>query len=229
MLSSALRRPYNRYLRPHLPRKWAVFNGVPARDVALFDATDTFPDYKEGLVDAIHEHVSPGDSVTLVGAGRGVSTVHCLRAGADQVVAYEAAADMLPVFEETVACSDGLVSNPTERVDLRHAVVGRAIHVYGEMGDPEVVDPGDLDAGDVLVLDVEGAEVSILSGLTEPSPQAVVESHPRYVSTDETRQLLAEHGYEVDERAYEPGRPDKSVLVGVRPVDRRQRANAGPV
>lgn len=201
-------------IRPYLPRKFGVWADVPVRCEALLDAEDYHPDYKRGLMDGIHEHVDDGDVVSLVGAGRGVSTVHCLRAGADRVVAYEAARSMLDVAEETVA-----IEGAIDRVEWRHALVGEAVEVYGDLAGADVVDPSELGGTDALVLDCEGAERSILDALGDRPPVVVAETHPeRGVPTDVTRELLADSGYDVDARRYAPEQDveGKRVLVGVR-------------
>lgn len=203
---------YNETIRPRLPRKYGSYAGVPVRTEALLDTEDRHPDYKRGLIDAIHERVDEGDEVTLVGCGRGVSTVHCLRAGADRVVAYEAAREMIDLASDTVRneYAEG-------RVELRHALVGEAVEVYGALDGADVIPPEDLSTGDVLVTDCEGAERSILDGLTDWPSTAIVETHPeRGVPTDVARSLLADAGYEVTARRYEPDQsvPSKRVLVG---------------
>lgn len=206
---------YDRWLRPHLPNKYAVYAGVTARDVSLLDATDRFPNYKRGLLRAIHETVGDGDAVVIVGGGRGVSSVHACRAGAEHVAAYEAAAEMCKIACETVDIAD-----VADRVDIHHALVGEDIAVYGDANDAATVPPRQLRPADVLLLDCEGAEASILDALDEcpnmPS-SVIVETHPeRGIATERTASLLADAGYTVERLPYKPDceHETKCVLVG---------------
>lgn len=212
---------YNRLVRPYLPSKWAVYADVPARDLPLLDMTDDFPDYKRGLIDAIHETVA-GQTVDVVALGRGISTVHCLRAGANQVNAFEASSEMIRIADRTL---DVGAPERRERVEIEHALVGEGIHVYGDEGaaGAGIVSPAEL-TGDVLILDCEGAERSIIDGL-DSAPTIVVETHPEQgYPTEETVRQLEECGYSVSVREYEPlskdrpnPHPDKRVLVGTLP------------
>lgn len=207
-----VRKVYNETIRPRLPRKYGVWAGVAVRTEALFDADDRHVNYKQGFIDAIHEHVQGDDTVTLVGGGRGVSTVHCLRAGAGHVVVYEAAEEMVELASETVSNEWG-----NTNAEFRHALVGEGIEVYGDLGDADIVAPSDLETNDVLILDCEGAERSILGNISDHPETAIVETHPeRSVPTKETRTLLTAAGYTVTERMYEPdqAQPSKRVLVG---------------
>jgi len=206
---SITQRLYNSTVRRYLPRKLCIYNGVPARGPRLFDHTDTLPEYKAGLKSAIEDHVTDGDKATLVGGGRGVSSVWLARQGAT-VVAHEAAEEMLDIARETVD-HQGL----TDSVEVRQSLVGEAIDVYGSAAQATVISPDQLKTGDVLVLDCEGAERSILGGLSDLPPTIVVETHPEFgVPVEETAEVLREMGYSVESRAYEPGRESKRVLTG---------------
>lgn len=202
---------YNRVLRERLPRKFGVYAGVPARTCKLFDATDYFPDYKRGLIEAIQEHVSDGDHVDLVGFGRGISTVHLLRAGASHVTAYEAAPEMIEIGRETLSVN----TVPEEAVDIRHSLVGEAVDVYGDESGANVVSPGELSSADVLILDCEGAEESILSKLGNLPETVIVETHPeRGVPPQVTTDALKDD-YETKRLRYHPDRElEKQVIVG---------------
>lgn len=209
-----LQTAYNETIRPRLPRKYGVYAGVPVRNEGLLDAVDHHPNYKRGLVDAIRETVEDGDTVVLVGGGRGVSTVHCLRAGADEVIAFEAAAEMIETAAATVRAAE-----VPGRAEFRHALVGEAVEVYGDLGGADVVAPDELPDGDVLVMDCEGAERSILEGAGDLPETVIVETHPeRGVPTGPTETLLADAGYDVTARQYEPDQAvaDKRILVGRR-------------
>lgn len=205
----AIQRAYDSVLRDRLPRTWCVYGDIPARDNRLLDTTDYKPNYKEGLISAIQDHVSDDDAV-LVGGGRGISSVHLARQGAT-VTAYEAGNEMCEIARETVARQGW-----SQVVDVRHALVGSAIDVFGDMGDPETISPAALDAGDVLVLDCEGAELSVLYRLADRPRTIIAETHPSCgAPTAPVRARLKALDYEVSAREYEPGHDgNKRVLVG---------------
>lgn len=201
---------YNRVLRHRLPRKWTVCGDVPARYVRLLDQRDYMPDYKAGLRSAIEDHVEADDTAVVVGLGRGVSSVWTARVCGD-VIAYEAATEMLPVARETLEVQDLLSS-----VDIRHAVVGEAVDVFGS-ATSTVVSPSDLPAHDVLLMDCEGAETAILDELSERPETIIVETHPeKSAPTTATQRRLEQLDYAVTEYEYEPEANRKHVLVGTR-------------
>lgn len=207
-----VQRLYNRLLRPHLPRKYGVFAGVTARDKRLLDTTNRMDDYKHGLLDAIHEHVTEGDYVTIVGFGRGVTTVHALREGPARVTGYEAASGMIDVGRETIALAD--VNDA--KVNVVHAVVGEAIDVFGSTAGARCVDPANL-TGDVLICDCEGAELSILDGLdADAFDRYVIETHPRKGASaaDVVSRMPAECDVRI--REHHRDKPRKAVVVATR-------------
>jgi len=210
VIRTAVQTVYDATIREYLPRKWGVYGTIPARSLRLFDQTDRFPTYKTGLKTAISANVADGDHVVLVGGGRGVSSTWAARQGAT-VTAHEAAAEMLPIARETVT-----MQGVDQQVTVKHSLVGEGIDIYGSAADAVVVSPADLETGDVLMMDCEGAEVSILDGLDDLPETVIVETHPEKGSpTEETKALLEGHDYHIESLVYEPGSTDKRVLVGV--------------
>lgn len=215
MLREVIRTLYNKTVRPYLPRKISIYAGVPVRSAGLFDMNDHHPNYKKGLIDAISETISNNDTVVLVGFGRGVSAVHCLRSGASEVIAYEAATQMCELGRETLE-----LTGDSKSVDINHAIVGEEINVYGDSTNAAVVTPDNLKYGDVLLLDCEGAEASILGGLDWRPGSCIIETHPeRGVPTEKTASMLTDLGYDVRRKMYEPeqNHESKRILVGTSP------------
>ena len=103
----------------------------------------------------------------------------------------------------------------TDRVTLYHAVIGEAINVFGESVGAPKCGPDVLGAGDVLVLDCEGAEAGILRGLESEYQAIIVEDHPNQGTKAER---LGQHlpSYETQIREYQPDNDEKSVLVATR-------------
>ena len=154
----------------------------------------------EGALASVHrEHTRPGEHVVVVGGGFGVTTVAAARAGAS-VTAYEASADRLAALRETLR----LNGVDTEKITLRQAVVGELAEAEAaEKGfeeDIPTVAPEDLPDCDVLELDCEGAERTVLGELsgTDSRPRLVaVEIHPIKLegSPGEVLDLLDSMGY----------------------------------
>ncbi|ADB63902.1 hypothetical protein Htur_5014 (plasmid) [Haloterrigena turkmenica DSM 5511] len=202
---------YDNTLRDILPKKYRVFAGVAVYDGPILDITSTKSYYKEGLLTAITEHVNEGDEVELVGFGRGVSTVYALSAGAAKVTAHEAAAEMIEIGKHTVDVNrtgDG-------KLEVRHSIVGEGIDIYGDGKQAEPIPPSELSFADILVLDCEGAEKSILSGLGNQPETIICETHPeKGVPAEDTIAAIGE-GYQITTRAYEPDNdtPEGKVVV----------------
>ena len=204
-------RIYDRTIRPVLPRKIGVFSGVAVRRPKLFDLTDHVSDYKAGMIGEIDARIIPGDDVSLIAGGLGVSSVRAARAGGN-VVAYEGARQMVRTSRETIETNylgDGSVK-------VKHAIVGEAIDLYGDADGARIIPPSNLDPGDVLVLDCEGAERSILSGIKEWPRTVVCEEHPGFgVPAEETISLLEQHYSRVYTVENYPTRPDDCERVVV--------------
>lgn len=162
----------------------AVYNTVAVRDTPLIDGGDYYPEHKRDLCHAVADTVTATDGVVMVGGGRGVAAVWAARQGAT-VTVYEAAAEMVSTLRETAE-----LNGVTDQIDVRHAVVGPAHDVYGDIAEATTVDPATL-TGDVLVLDCEGAELDILP--VDGFRTSIVETHPRYdAPTDVVLDCLGE-------------------------------------
>lgn len=203
-----VRRFYDLTLRPYLPEKYRLLAGVAVRDTPLFDLTADKPNYKRGLMTAIERGVREGDIVDLVGYGRGVSTIRAFDAGASHVTAYEASEEMIELANETVTVNRPFGTDVT----VKHALVGDPIKIYGDASGADVVDPSTLCESDVLVLDCEGSEKSILESLGSFPRTIICETHPeRGVSTAEVVDTI-DDSYVVDLLEYEPDEGPKKVV-----------------
>lgn len=200
---------YDRF-RPYLPRRKGTYRGYVARDDRLFDLTTKRPNYKKGLIRGIRDQV-PGRDVCLIGFGRGISSMIAIEAGAQSVTAYEASSEMIEIGMEAFRLND----IPTTDLTVHHALVGTDVDVFGDPSGADHIDPIDLDTKDVLILDCEGAERMILERISDLPEVIVVETHPdKGADTEMVRNLMEEHGYTIEEYAYEPGSEFKSVLLG---------------
>ena len=154
--------------------------------------------------------MSDGDRVEIVGFGRGVSTTHILRAGAGTVTGYEGAANMISKGKKTVERNyDG-----TPSLDVRHAVVGESIDVYGDHSNAQSVHPSKLSDADVLVLDCEGAEISIVDNLGTQPQTILCESHPSKGAPVSKITSAMGDRYTTTVRKQKPRTDSKSVVIG---------------
>lgn len=191
---------YNKYVRPHFPRRQVIYNGVPVLAshwgdrVVPWETTDV-PEYEGALVRGIRRYVSKGDHVVIVGGGWGVTSVVAARqAGAQgQVSTYEGSVSEVKSIEHTIGLND-----VSERVNVRHAVVAEAISLRGDQGDARIVTPSELPECDMLVLDCEGAEMKILENMDIRPKTALVETHGIFDATKEdVSNLLKGLGYDI--------------------------------
>jgi hypothetical protein len=198
----SLQEIYDATIRRRLPRTLGVYNGVVTRRYYLLDLSksENEPQYKERLVGAVREAVEPGDTVVEVGAGFGVCTTWAARATGDggRVLSLEANAEQTDVVREALELTGQVAGEAlSERVDVRHAIVGSELKTYGPMAGAARVDPSELPACDALVMDCEGAELGVLRGTSVRPRTVVVETHPAFgAPTSEVVEVLSSMGYE---------------------------------
>lgn len=209
---------YNPYLVDNSPRVFGVHAGVIHRNSRLLAKDHRRDRHKCGLMSSIEKYVKDGDSVTLVALGQGLTTVHAIRAGAGDVTAYEGSEKMISIAQETFELN--LTPREYDRITIRHAVVGNPINVWGNFDEDAAVDPADLLCGDVLILDCEGSELSILSGLQNLPQIILCETHPQLGSSkDSVAKVMKKKGYETNDLPlHDPDvkKSNKSVIIGTR-------------
>lgn len=193
---------YDSAVQPRLSERIRTYSGVRVKTSPSFwevvrgpGAEDDFP-YESGLIGFIRDLVRPGDRVTLVGGGLGVSTVAAAeRVGrSGSVTVFEAHHGSCRKVAETLRLNDVDAS-----VDIRHAVVD-------SIDDPvpdgtEILAAEHLPECDVLILDCEGAELAILENLDQAPRALIVEAHGVYGAPWESvAGLIEQRGYEVLDR-----------------------------
>lgn len=213
-----LRAIYNRWIRTRTDRIWAYCNGFFIKGAYRFDRTLVKPWAKSGLVASIQEYVEDGDCVIEVGTGPGLAALHAADAGG-WVASFEAGEDMVRAARKAVE-----FNNHTEHVQIYHAVVGIEYDSYGSTAAASQVAPADLlevadhDQCDVLIMDCEGAEVTIIPGL-EIAPRVIIcETHPSLnAPTELVSDLLAKQGYDISLRLpYDDYSGPKRIAIGTR-------------
>ena len=218
-IGSVLQALYDRVLRPHLPRdELEVISGVPVRNAALLDTTDT-REFEAIQANALRRHVHPGDEVVVIGGGFGVtSTIAAQRAAPDgRVDVYEPARNRASQTRKILS-----LAGVEEWVTVHEAAVG----TLGIGTDPdadttgsETVCPADLPECDVLDIDCEGAELDILRGLDQRPRLVLVEVHADAgVSESKIRDWFDRNGYRIVREGLEA--PNTPVFVTLREKDR---------
>ena len=159
----------------------------------------------EGGEVACHQSLTKkGDTVIIIAAGSGVTTVNAARrCGPDgSVQAYEASESQINMANKVLEAND--ITN----ADIVSGIVGEDIDISGELRDDvEEIPASELPNCDVLELDCEGAEVSILKGLTQRPRVLIVEVHPRKNAQSlQLPEIVRNMGYEIVEWRSNDGR-----------------------
>lgn len=193
---------HERIIQPRLPRVYETqYNDVIVRSGRPLDGFFPWvdngprPQYESALVDAIDKHVCSGDKVLIVGGGWGVTATHAARhvGESGQVLVYEGAASEVEKVRKTAQRNA-----VTNQIDVEHAIIGPANNLRGNPGDAKRLPPSDLPDCDVLLLDCEGAETTILPELEAEPNVIAVESHGHFEApSDVIVEQLSERGYEV--------------------------------
>lgn len=223
---------HRRGLRPLLPvSRPVLYSGLPvAHDVrwgdsllsGVFRVEDSIdqPTYESSLIQGLRQHVRPGDRVLVIGGGVGVTTVVAAQCAgpAGHVECYEGGLTEVASTLRTIG-RNGV----SDRVSVHHAVVGKAVCVWGEGLSDVLVPPQALPECDVLELDCEGAEAAILRDMAIAPRVCLVETHGMYgAPTDLVAGLLRNRGYEVVDIAIEERNcqwcreNDMTVLAAIR-------------
>lgn len=187
---------YNKHIRQQTPKTTALQTRVKVPEYAhILDIHKTDSRTEAGLINGMST-VRSGDTITLVGAGNGVSTTWAARLTGESghVFAYEGANEQVDIARQTVKAN-----NVSKCVTVKNAVVGTAVDVYGDGEVSKNVEPPtDLPKSDVLVLDCEGAEYDILTRLEELPRAIVVEVHPAKLdSNSSVYDWLVDNNYSV--------------------------------
>lgn len=199
-----LRYVYESGVRSRVPRLTVQYNGATVRAGRLLDPVIPGyslqrPEYEGAIVSGIREHVSPGDSATIVGGGWGVSAVTAAERVGDSgsVSVYEGSAGGVDRVDKTARLND-----VGGHITVEHAIVGADISLMGDSGGAPTITSDETADCDVLVLDCEGAELTILEEMTDRPRVVIVETHGFLgapMSSVEDR--LANAGYAVRSRA----------------------------
>lgn len=205
---SIVERVYSATIEGYLPRKVTEVNGVRTRKHRLLRISNE-PNYEEASVTALRKYCQSNDSILVLGGGWGVTTVWAARLGAD-VTVYEAAKERVRTIREAVELNE-----VEDSVSIRHGVVGESKRLLGDDAGAPTVDPADLPGCDVVEMDIEGAELTVLEAFSISPRVIIVETHANYgAPASEVKRSLSRMDYEIVNAEDEGGK--NAVLTALR-------------
>lgn len=203
VLREALPHVHNHYVRKHLPRSETKLNGVKAKYQRLGDGAVPWQaghpnreTYEDGILSALRENLLEGEDIVIVGAGWGISAVEAAQLVGESgtVKAYEASQQQARYARETLQ-----LNGVEGQVELIEQAVGTVVSTYDGEQAVDSSSPEALPSCDVLELDCEGAEISILERMDIEPRLVVVETHGVFgAPTDEVTEILEERGYRIE-------------------------------
>lgn len=201
-------------IRPYLPvtqeygtRNDIIVLGVQTRvfdNLAPWHNNGKISDWKASEYEQLRKHVREGDQVTIIGGGLGSNAVLAGRLVGEKgnVVIYEGNSNNCEAINRTLEYND-----VSERCDVVNAIIMSEGQDGFEMivsDDTKRLSPSEIATGDLLDLDVEGAEWDIINQLPESKlpMKLIVESHHMYdycpyESPSELRTLIENRGYRI--------------------------------
>ena len=188
------------YIRPRLPPSsinLTKLNGktVPYDNSKLLDEYIGIPNYEWKLICGMKSTIQKGDTVLIVGGGNGVSTLYArdLVGKNGSVFAYEGA------DRRAQRMKDHFHRRPISNVKINHRVVSKAESLAGSAEGTEILSPKDLPQSDIVVLDCEGAEKSIVPDLSFRPRGMVIETHGIFGAPPaDMKNMLTDHEYEIN-------------------------------
>jgi hypothetical protein len=156
-------------------------------------------DYEEsegGEVEFHKEFTQQGDTVVIIGGGRGVTTVRSAQeSGPDgHVSVFEASEEYSSIIREVIE-----LNSVESRCEIQTAIIGPLIDAEGGSHDKtKRVPPKDLPSCDVLEMDCEGSETEIISNMEIRPRIVIIEVHPqKYEFATEAIDRIREIGYDI--------------------------------
>jgi len=136
-----------------------------------------YPDKDFPPVVAIKSAVNEGDKVIVIGGGNGLTPAVAAKLSGQggRVLIFEGAKQQVEVVGRTMT-----LNNLSDITEVRHALVGPPIALYGAPVDAEKFDIGELPECDVIEMNVEGAELEILRNLKVRPRVMIIGIHTRY-------------------------------------------------
>lgn len=178
LLKRATRKAYVSFIKPFMPRKdFRLFNGVKVEENMLFEETldltqQNIENFEEKNIEAIQEYLKKDEDITIIGGGYGVTAKYAHQITEDGngiVKVIEASKSQIEKMQDVKKWND-------LDIELIHGLVGKEVNIYGEKGQPERIDINEIDS-EVIQMDIEGSECSVLEEMTDGPPKIIIESH----------------------------------------------------
>jgi hypothetical protein len=208
LLWRALRKSYDIILRPFMPRRQGQYNGVKVKKAKVLEETLDYdevnsPNFEEQNIVALKDYIESEDDVLILGGGWEITTVHAHNALEEgSVTVIEGGRKQKQLLEQTLSL------NEVEEVETIHGIVGDPKSIYGDTGGCPTLDINDFNP-DVLQMDIEGSECSVLENMEIKPRVVIVESHGHQgCSSKEVKEKLESKGYMVSD--YGPERDEES-------------------
>lgn len=153
------------------------------------------PTYESGSVKALKSAVRKGDKVVVIGGGYGVTAVWAARLTGSHgcVLCLEGSADR--ATDVRIAARQNAVA---DRIEVVNAVVGEKVSLFGDGRTGPNMRPEELPECNVLEMDCEGSEVSIIESMVVRPRDIIVETHGFHgAKTSKVKRLLENLSYDV--------------------------------
>jgi hypothetical protein len=224
LVKRVCRHIYLNYLRKFMPVRWGEYGGVRAPTVRLFEDVLDLKElnkssYEPGMVSAFEEYAKPGETLTILGGGVGVTAVKAAsKLDPNKITIYEGSEEYYNRIKRTLEFHD------FEDIEVINAIVETGENLFGEEGASRQISAKDLSECDILEIDVEGNEIPILQSLEIKPRIILVESHGMFGSpTEEVKKTLESIGYEIaDIREAEQNKSEQDLKVIVGKVRSRE-------
>lgn len=191
---------YKHHIRTYSPATVTHYNGQAVKAGTITDRCFPWfdprrPNYESGIITALNNHLSPGDSVVIVGGGYGVTAVEASNLVGESgcVKVFEGSRTQIRRAKETAELNE----TPAP-IEFIYGVVGEAVEIWEGEDQSPLIPASELPECDVLQLDCEGAEKQVLQNLETEPYTLIVESHTYLGSPpDLILDLLREKGYSI--------------------------------
>jgi hypothetical protein len=203
-----------------MPLRWGSYNGIEAPTARIFEDFLDLSDlnkssYEKGMISALENYAEPGDELTIIGGGLGITAVKASEIlNPEDITIYEGSADYHNRILKTLDYHD------LSEIKVINSIVETDENLFGQKGGSQKISASEIEECDVLEIDVEGAEIPILENLEIRPRVIIVESHGVFDSpTKEVKEVVEDLGYgivdvreaEKDEKIQEQ---DVKIIIG---------------
>lgn len=156
--------------------------------------TESDPEYEHTEVESLRTYAKEGDSVVVIGGGLGVTAVVASEVTDGKVTVFEQSKPTYRILNRTIE-----LNNCSDAIKTELKAVGEAAgstFTYDVPSDVDRIPSSELPYADVYEMDCEGAETTILQGMSVKPPTLLIETHNNH---DDVRDILSDLGYDIVE------------------------------